>query len=45
MPSQQLEYNFDPLSDGIMVCDRERKILQANAAALKLFEVPSEALC
>ena len=45
MPSQQLEYNFDPLPDGIMVCDRERKILQANAAALKLFEVPSEALC
>jgi PAS fold len=28
-----------------MVCDREGKILQANAAALQLFEVPSQALC
>ncbi len=45
MPSNQLEYNFDPLPDGVMVCDREGKILQANAAALQLFEVPSEALC
>src|SRR6266699_1595660 len=45
MPSNQLAYNFDPLPDGVMVCDREGKILQANAAALQLFEVPSEALC
>jgi signal transduction histidine kinase len=45
MPSNQLEYNFDPLPDGVIVCDREGKILQANAAALTLFDVPSEALC
>ena len=45
MPSHQLEYNFDPLPDGVIVCDREGQILQANAAALQLFEVPSEALC
>src|SRR5438034_743581 len=45
MPSHQLEYTFDPLLDGVIVCDREGKLLQANAAALKLFEVPSEALC
>src|SRR5258708_4673565 len=41
----QLAYNFDPLPDGVIVCDREGKILQANAAAFQLFEVPSEALC
>jgi signal transduction histidine kinase len=45
MPSNQLEYNFDPLPGGVIVCDREGKILQANAAALQLFEVPSQALC
>src|SRR5947209_19434177 len=45
LPSHQLEDNFDLLPDGIMVCDREGKILRANAAALTLFEVPSEALC
>jgi hypothetical protein len=45
MPSHQLEDNFDPLPDGVIVCDREGKILRANAAALTLFEVPSEALC
>src|SRR5258708_38048600 len=45
MPSNQLAYNFDPLPDGVIVCDREGKILQANAAAFQLFEVPSEALC
>ena len=45
MPSHQLAYNFDPLPDGVIVCDREGQILQANAAALQLFEVPSEALC
>src|SRR2546429_7418229 len=45
MPSHQLEYNFDPLPDGVIVCDREGKILRANAAALQLFEVPSGALC
>ena len=41
----QLDYNFDPLPDGVIVCDREGKILQANAAAFQLFEVTSEALC
>ena len=45
MPSKQLEDNFDPLPDGVMVCDREGKILRANAAALKLFEVATEDLC
>jgi PAS fold len=45
MPSHQLEDNFDLLPDGIIVYDREGKILRANAAALTLFEVPSEALC
>ncbi len=45
MPSHQLAYNFDPLPDGVIVCDGAGKILQANAAALQLFEVPSEALC
>ncbi|HEX6479637.1 MAG TPA: ATP-binding protein [Ktedonobacteraceae bacterium] len=45
MLSQQREYIFDLLPDGIMVCDREGKILQANTAALQLFEVPSKALC
>jgi PAS domain-containing protein len=45
MPSQQLEDFLDLLSDGVIVCDREGKILRANAAALRLFEVPSEALC
>jgi signal transduction histidine kinase len=45
MPSYQLEDNFDLLPDGVMVCDREGKILRANTAALQLFEVPSEALC
>jgi signal transduction histidine kinase len=45
MPSHQREYNFDPLPDGVMVCDREGKILRANTAARRLFEVSSEALC
>jgi len=45
MPSHQREDNFDLLPDGVIVCDREGKILRFNAAALTLFEVPSEALC
>jgi PAS domain-containing protein len=45
MPSHQREDILDLLSDGVIVCDREGKILRANAAALRLFEVPSEALC
>jgi signal transduction histidine kinase len=45
MPSNQVAYNFNPLPDGAIACDGEGKILRANAAALKLFEVPSEALC
>jgi signal transduction histidine kinase len=44
MPSYQFEDNFDLLPDGIIICDREGKILRANTAALSLFEVPSEAL-
>jgi len=45
MPSKHVAYTFDPLPDGAIACDGEGKILRANAAALKLFEVPSEALC
>jgi signal transduction histidine kinase len=39
MLSNQLERIFDTLPGGIIVCDREGKILRTNAAALKLFEV------
>jgi signal transduction histidine kinase len=45
MPSKHVAYTFDPLPDGAIAWDGEGKILRANAAALKLFEVPSEALC
>ncbi len=45
MPSNQLECIFDALPDSVIVCDREGKISRLNAAALKLFEVASEALC
>jgi signal transduction histidine kinase len=38
-----LESVFDTLTEGVIVCDREDKILRINAAALKLFEVASEA--
>jgi PAS domain-containing protein len=45
MPSNQLECIFDALPDSVFACDCEGKILRINAAALKLFEVASEALC
>ena len=45
MPSNQLECIFDALPDSVIVCDCEGKILRLNAAALKLFEVASEAHC
>jgi len=45
MPSNQIECIFESLADSVIACDREGKILRANAAALTLFEVPSEALC
>jgi signal transduction histidine kinase len=45
MPSKHVAYTFDPLPDGAIACDGAGKILRANTAALKLFEVPSEALC
>jgi signal transduction histidine kinase len=45
MPSHHVAYTFDPLPDGAIACDGAGKILRANAAALKLFEVPAEALC
>jgi signal transduction histidine kinase len=45
MPSKHVAYTFDPLPDGAIACDGAGKILRANAAALKLFEVPAEALC
>src|SRR5713226_7256247 len=44
-PSNQLECIFESLPDSVIACDGEGKILRANAAALKLFEVPSEGLC
>src|SRR5260370_3166777 len=44
-PSNQLECIFESLPDSVIGCDGEGKILRANAAALKLFEVPSEDLC
>ena len=43
--SNQLECIFESLPDSVVACDGEGKILRANAAALKLFEVPSEDLC
>jgi len=43
-PSNQLECIFESLPDSVIACDGEGKILRANAAALKLFEVPSEGL-
>src|SRR5215472_2291015 len=45
MLSNQLKEIFESLPDSIIVCDPEGKILRANAAALRLFEMPSEALC
>lgn len=45
LASGQLECVFDILPDGVVACDREEKILRINAAALKLFEVTSEASC
>jgi PAS domain S-box-containing protein len=45
MLSHQVEYTFDLLPDSVIAWDGEGKILRVNAAALKLFEVPSEALC
>lgn len=36
---------FAFLPDGVIACDREGKIRQINAAALKLFEVSSERQC
>jgi len=44
-PSNQLECIFESLPDSVIACDGEGKILRADAAALKLFEVPSEDLC
>src|SRR5260221_1002162 len=44
MPSNQIECIFDTLPDGVIVCNREGKILRTNVVALKLFEVASESL-
>jgi signal transduction histidine kinase len=41
----QSEAILEALPDNIIACDREGKIVRINAAARKLFEVPSEALC
>lgn len=42
IPCNQLESIFESLPDSVIACDQERKIIWINAAALKLFEVPSE---
>jgi signal transduction histidine kinase len=39
----RLESIFESLPDSVIVCDQEGKIVQLNAAALKLFEVTSSA--
>ncbi len=44
MLSNQIECIFDTLPDGVIVCNREGKILRTNVVALKLFEVASESL-
>src|SRR5712692_49874 len=44
-PSNQLECIFESLPDSVIACDGEGKISRVDAAALKLFEVPSEDLC
>jgi signal transduction histidine kinase len=44
MLPQQLAWFFESLPDGVIACDDEGQILQINAAARKLFEVPSLAL-
>jgi signal transduction histidine kinase len=44
-PSNKVECIFESLPDSVITYDREGKVLRANAAALKLFEVPSEDLC
>jgi signal transduction histidine kinase/PAS domain-containing protein len=41
----QLEAVFACLPESVIVCNREEKILHMNAAALQLFEVPSEEEC
>ena len=40
---EQLETIFAFLPDSVVACDQDGKILRLNDAALKLFEVPSEA--
>jgi signal transduction histidine kinase/PAS domain-containing protein len=42
-PCNQLESIFELLPDSVIACDQEGKIIWINAAAHKLFEVPSEA--
>lgn len=42
MQSHALEVAFTSFPDATILCDHEGKILRMNAAALKLFEVPSE---
>src|SRR5256885_11744168 len=39
----QFEGIFESLPNSVIVCDQEGKIIRFNAAALKLFEVSSEA--
>src|SRR5215469_12480034 len=45
MLSHHVEYALDLLPDRVIAWDGEGKILWVNAAARKLFEVPSEAPC
>ncbi|WP_244421968.1 sensor histidine kinase [Ktedonobacter racemifer] len=45
MPFNQAEAILEAFPESIIACDREGKILWINAAARKLFEVPSEVSC
>jgi signal transduction histidine kinase len=45
VPFNQAEAILEALPEGVIACDREGKIVQINAAARKLFEVPSETIC
>ncbi|WP_307811179.1 PAS domain-containing protein [Ktedonospora formicarum] len=45
MQFRQLKAIWESFPEGLIVCDRNQKILRINAAARTLFEVASEAQC
>jgi signal transduction histidine kinase/PAS domain-containing protein len=45
VPFKQAEAILEAFPESVIACDRDRKILWINAAARKLFEVPSQASC